>query len=77
MQNQSNDLMCPYCLHPLVYYYIVLLYNQHNKFVINQYYFTNIYYALCYMFRSSWIIIRKIFMKCTFVLNCITNVNKY
>jgi hypothetical protein len=26
-----------YCLHPVVYYYIVLLYNhQHNRFVINK-----------------------------------------
>jgi hypothetical protein len=70
---QFHKIHCHlYCLHPVVYYYIVLLYNhQHNKFVINnQYYCINIYLYISSMFRFSWIITRQIFMKCIFVLNC-------
>jgi hypothetical protein len=48
---------------------IVLSYNrQHSKFVINNQCFCIVIrfiMYICYMFHSSWIIIRQSFMKCT------------
>jgi hypothetical protein len=58
---------------------MILLYNcQHSKFVISKSISLHLYLFImyiCYMFQTSWIIMRQNSLNVLLVLNCITNVD--